>query len=244
MSVFADVAVRVFERAIAMNNRNIAELLERSPEHTLLDLGCDDGAQTMRYAAAIGTDDIHGVEIVGDRAAIAQQRGIAVNAADLNGALPYDDASMDVVSSNQVIEHLADTDSFVAEIFRVLKPGGYAVTSTENLAAWHNVGSLVLGWQPFSLTNVSGRRLGLGNPLAPHRHDSWMYPESWQHRRVFAHRGLIELFEAHGFLVERVLGAGYYPLPRRLARFDSRHASFLALKARRPHERLAGRGRS
>lgn len=65
-----------------------------------------------------------------------------------------------------MIERLADTDVFVADLGRVLAPGGYAVVSTENLAGWHNVFALVLGWQPLSLTNVSETRLGLGNPAA------------------------------------------------------------------------------
>ena len=85
-----------------------------------------------------------------------------------NDRLPYDDESFDVVCSNQVIEHLARTDNFVSEILRVLRPGGYAVTSTENLASWHNIAALALGWQPFSLSNVS-KVLGLGNPLAIYR---------------------------------------------------------------------------
>jgi hypothetical protein len=52
--------------------------------------------------------------------------------------------------------------------------------------------------------------------------------------RVFAHRGLRELFEGHGLAVERVLGAGYYPLPSRFGRHDPRHAAFLTVVARRP----------
>jgi hypothetical protein len=98
------------------------------------------------------------------------------------------------------------------------------VVSTENLASWHNIGALILGWQPFSLTNVSYR--SLGNPLSLHRGKTWPW-ESWQHVRVFAYRGLRELFEAHGFMVEAVLGAGYFPLPSAFGRSDPRQAMFL-----------------
>lgn len=227
-------AAAAFERAMAANLGNIAALLEPDPRAALLDLGCDDGAVTMALAGAVGTSDVHGVEVVEERAELARARGVDVVAADLEGELPFADGSFDVVVSNQVIEHLADTDRFVRELRRVLKPGGYAVTSTENLASWHNVVSLLLGWQPFSLTNVTAARMGLGNPLAVHRGDDWVHGTTWQHRRVFAYRGLRELFEAHGLPVERVLGAGYYPLPPRAARADPRHAAFLALKARRP----------
>ncbi len=218
---------------MATNLDNIVSLFDRRPGHVLLDVGCDDGERSLLFARAIGTVEIHGVEIVAERAAEAEQRGIVVSRADLNARLPYDDASFDVVVSNQVIEHLADTDMFVAEIARVLRPGGYAVTSTENLASWHNIGALILGWQPFSLTNVSRVRQGLGNPLAIHRQEEGLTLETWQHLRVFGYRGLRELFEVHGLAVEDVRGAGYYPLPGKLARLDPRHAAFLAVKARK-----------
>lgn len=50
------------------------------------------------------------------------------------------------MTSNQVIEHLYDTDNFVAEVHRILRSGGTAVVSTEKAASWHT-GSLLLGWQ-------------------------------------------------------------------------------------------------
>lgn len=118
----------------------------------------------------------------------------------------------------------------MAEIRRVLRPEGIAVTSTENLASWHNVGALVLGWQPFSLTNVSMQKLGVGNPLAIHRGEEPQLA-SWEHLRVFAYRGLRELFEAHGFVIQDVVGAGYYPFGARIGVREPRHAAFLTVVA-------------
>ena len=40
---------------------------------------------------------------------------------------PYGDASIDVVITNQVIEHIADLSGFLAEMRRVMAPGGFAV---------------------------------------------------------------------------------------------------------------------
>jgi methionine biosynthesis protein MetW len=214
------------------NVANIERLLEPSiGNSSLVDLGADDGELTERFAQVVGATEVHGVEIVQEQAQKAAGRGIVIVAADLNEPLPYDDETFDVVCSNQVIEHLANTDRFLTEMFRILKRGGYAVVSTENLSSWHNIGALILGWQPFSLSNVSYR--SLGNPLSLHRGETWPWP-SWQHVRVFAYRGLRELFAAHSFDVETVLGAGYFPLSAGYGRRDPRHAMFLTVKARRP----------
>jgi SAM-dependent methyltransferase len=202
------------------------------PGGVLVDLGCDDGGHTLEFAAAARATEVFGVDLVEERAAVARERGVDVTLADLNEPLPYGGATFDVVVSNQVIEHLADTDTFVREVHRILRVGGIAVVSTENLASWHNVFALLLGWQPFSLSNVSGTRLGLGNPLAAQR-DLAPAQRSWEHVRVFAYRGLTELFAAHGFTVGNIVGAGYYPLPAVVARVDPRHAVFLTLTARK-----------
>jgi ubiquinone/menaquinone biosynthesis C-methylase UbiE len=47
-------------------------------------------------------------------------------------ALPLEDDSVDVVTTFETIEHIADFEAFMAEIKRVLKPGGLAIISTPN----------------------------------------------------------------------------------------------------------------
>ncbi len=199
------------------------------PVHTMVDLSCDDGVNAVRFAGTAGASEVHGVELVEDRARLATARGIHVVAADLDGRLPYGDQSFDLVVANQVIEHLSDTDNFLREIHRILKPSGIVVFSPENLASWHSVASLTLGWQPFSLT-ISDVYVGIGNPLAIHRGERISF-QSLQHVRVFAYRGLRELPRSHGLEVSQVRGSGYFPLPRRLGRWGPRHAAFLAVKA-------------
>jgi SAM-dependent methyltransferase len=41
--------------------------------------------------------------------------------------LPFEDASVDIICSRSVLEHLADVDSFARHSARVLKPGGYSI---------------------------------------------------------------------------------------------------------------------
>lgn len=219
-------------RADELNRLNILELIEPAPGERLLDLGCDDGAWSVRLRNGCDSLRLYGLDVSTDRLALANRAGIHPVAADLSRGLPFPSNSFDIVHANQVIEHLPDLDGFVSEIHRVLRPGGRTIISTENLASWCNVGSLVLGWQPFSATNVSTERLGLGNPFAINRGHK---PEraSWLHVHVLAYRALVELLENHGLRVERVLGAGYFPFPARLGRLDPRHAHFLAIRARK-----------
>jgi SAM-dependent methyltransferase len=227
-------AARQFELAMQANLENIETALAGvEGGGALLDLGCDDGERTMRFVAAARAASASGAEVVEEQAEKARVRGIDARVCDLGESLPFDDASFHAVVSNQVIEHVPDTDRFVTEARRVLRPGGLAVVSTENLASWHNVAALTLGWQPFSLTNVSETGGGLGNPLAVHRAETPSGAgRSWQHQRVFAARGLRELFEGHGFRNVRVLGAGYFPFPPALGRLDPRHAAFITVTGR------------
>ncbi|MDP8234749.1 MAG: class I SAM-dependent methyltransferase [Candidatus Erginobacter occultus] len=206
-----------------------------------LDCGCSDGSRTVKLAERLKTGRLAGVEIVDELTRKAEESQVEVFRSDLNDLIPCPDGSFDVVTALEVIEHLHRPDTFLKELRRVLKPGGYAVLSTENLASWHNIFALFWGWQPFSLSQFSETRAALGNPWGLDRGEGWnpaLQLPSFRHCLVLSYRGLKELFQAHGFVVEKVSGAGYYPLPppmaRMSARIDPRHSAFLVFKIRKP----------
>lgn len=214
-----------------LNHRNILELVSDTRYPKMCDLGCDDGAFTQEVALAASAVEIHGVELIEERAELARKRGMVVAVADLDRPLPYESESFDLVHANQVIEHVGNIDNFLAEVHRILKRGGVSIISTENASSWHNVAAGALGWQIFSLSNVSPRRrAGIGNPLALHRNEP-VDLASWTHKTIFNYRGLVEIHPVYGLQPVKVLGAGYHPLPPRIGRLDPRHAHFLTVKA-------------
>jgi SAM-dependent methyltransferase len=164
-------------------------------ERLLLDVGCWDGAQTLRYARAARARP-HGVELFAEPAARAEARGVEVARLDLErDAFPFADECFDVVVVNQVLEHLKNVWLPLAEMYRVLRTGGLLVASVPNLASLHNRILLALGAQPTSI-RVRG-----------------------PHVRGYACGEFADLLELGGALaVEHVEGVGFHPLPPRLAR--------------------------
>jgi SAM-dependent methyltransferase len=227
---------RLWADAESAYRRKLLETLGPAPSAVLLDVGCDDGAWTeeLRRRLGIPPQQVKGVEVVPERAERARERGFDVRSADLDESWPFEAGSVDVVHANQVIEHVRRLDHFVDEVRRVLVPGGRFVFCTENLASWHNVAALALGYQPFSATNVSNLR-PIGNRFALHAQEP-PAGESWLHVHVLTLTALRDLLVAHGLAVEAAWGTGYHPLPGRLAaslaRLDPRHAHFIAVVGR------------
>ena len=62
-----------------------------------------------------------------------------------DGRLPYDDESIDIACSLEVIEHVEDQFAFTRELHRILRPDGLAIISTPNVlnlnSRWRNLHS-------------------------------------------------------------------------------------------------------
>jgi SAM-dependent methyltransferase len=56
---------------------------------------------------------------------------------DPNGGIPLPDASVDVVLSTQVLEHVLNPAQYLTEAYRVLRPGGHLVMSTHGVWMYH-----------------------------------------------------------------------------------------------------------
>jgi len=90
----------------------------------ILDIGCGDG-QVSRLAANQGAELVVGVDPTWNQVRVAHERGggpayLRAGAAQL----PFPDASFDAVVACLVFEHIRDVDDAIAEVARVLEPGG------------------------------------------------------------------------------------------------------------------------
>jgi methionine biosynthesis protein MetW len=221
----------VYRGTERLNKDEILRSLSAISANNILDCGCGDGSFTLELAQTVGASDVYGIEVDPPRVAAARSRGVHVELSDLNDAFPFEDGTFDIVHANQVIEHVVSSDHFLREIRRVLMPGGVAVVSTNNLSSWHNIASLVMGFQPPPAHPSS--EVILGNPLDPLRGSPHPTPGD-SHLRLFSFGALRDLCRFHGFRVNELKTAGYYPLPARLAiwftRVDKRHGAFLIAK--------------
>lgn len=101
---------------------------------------------------------------------------------DVCERIPWDDGSFDGVVLHDVIEHLTEEDAALAEIRRVLRPGGLLLLSTLNESS--------------VLHKLLGKR--------------WSYYQDPTHVKPWRAATLRELLERHGF--EVVYAATYFDL--------------------------------
>ena len=130
---------RVFRATEDANCRAVLSALPVGGGGRLLDIGTHDGAFTARIVERVRPGQVTGVEVMAEHARHARGRGVDVVEADVEDGLPFPDGRFDLVTANQVIEHLRHTDVLLSEVRRVLAPGGLACISTNNLCSWHNV---------------------------------------------------------------------------------------------------------
>lgn len=141
----AERMVAVYRTRDAIRRRQLVlGALQLKPGEHVIDIGTGPGFVALEMADGVGASGrILGVDTsdpmlqlatarCADRAWVAFQPGSATQ-------LPAADASFDVAVSVQVFEYVADVDVAIAEVFRVLKPGGRAViVATDwDSVLWH-----------------------------------------------------------------------------------------------------------
>ena len=114
--VFVPERIPLFQAAIGRGKR-------------VLDLGCRSGAFTRHFLEG---NEVVGVDV--DRAALEKAAALGIDTvqANVEESLPFEDASFDAVVAGELLEHVRFPDGLVAEVRRLLRPGGVFVGSVPN----------------------------------------------------------------------------------------------------------------
>lgn len=121
----------------------------------VLDYGCGSGrsvqAGRSQGIEIYGTDVFYGGSDAGKDAAASGLLGSAIREIK-DGQIPFPDAFFDVVTNNQVMEHVEDLDAVLAEIHRVLKPRGTLLSVFPARDVWRegHIGIPFSHWFPRS----------------------------------------------------------------------------------------------
>jgi SAM-dependent methyltransferase len=107
----------------------------------VLEVGCGIGTDLVRFARGGATAS--GVDLAPRSIALAEQNlalhGLSADLRVADGsALPFPDASFDLVYAHGVLQYAADPAAIVAECRRALAPGGEAVFMVYNRISWLN----------------------------------------------------------------------------------------------------------
>ena len=163
-------------------------LADVKPGERALDLGCGTGEFTLELDRA-------GAEVVGLEVAEAALRrarathpGLDFRIAPIDGPLPLEDCTFDLVWASEVIEHVADTARWLSEVRRVLAPGGRVLLTTP---AHGRVRVALGGIERFS------------EPLGDHLH-------------LYTRSSLLRVLSEFGFERVAVRAVGGPPLLRRM----------------------------
>ena len=105
------------------------------PDQHLLDVGAGPGTITADLAARVAR--VTALEIDDAAAELTRQGapGVEVHVGDVH-ALPYDDATFDVVHAHQVLQHVTDPVAALREMARVTRPGGLVAVRDADYAAF------------------------------------------------------------------------------------------------------------
>ena len=156
-------------------------VIELAAGRDVLEVGCGTGLVLERVARVARLAE--GVDLSPGMLEHARQRGLSVREGDAT-ALPFPDASFDVVYAFKVLAHVPDVDRAIAEMFRVVRPGGHVLIEVYNRHSLRFLSRAIGG----------ARRIGAS-------HDESDVPTRWE-SVARASRRL-----PRGARVERIVGA-------------------------------------
>jgi demethylmenaquinone methyltransferase/2-methoxy-6-polyprenyl-1,4-benzoquinol methylase len=138
----------------------VIDLIQVEPQARVLDCGVGNGSLSIALDSLLrGPVDFHAIdtssEMLVQAKSVMQHAGLDphLQQADVI-SLPYEDQSFDVVMAAHVLEHLPDPQRALAEMVRVLKPGGMVFICVTRPSLF---GAFVqLLWRTWAITEQEG----------------------------------------------------------------------------------------
>lgn len=185
----------------------ILKLLQLKKDDALLDVGCASGHQV--FAAAPYITRAVGIDVAKDFIEAAEkfkEEHHSTNTEFLatdGGAIPFPDNTFTKLICSEVIEHLIDPMPLLAEIKRVLAPGGTAVFTVPNLNSRGTLWQRMLyGFKEPPFTPMTEFSM---NALTSHGD---------AHVRQYTLKRFEDLIASAGLIPNYVGGAGYVDGPK------------------------------
>ncbi|MEO6725962.1 MAG: ubiquinone/menaquinone biosynthesis methyltransferase [Blastocatellia bacterium] len=176
--------------------RKLIGMLNLRGDERVLDLACGTGDITFALGERLPAGEAVGLDITQGMLVIAEEKRRAKNAANVSFhradimSMPFADASFDCITCGYALRNVPDVEMALAEINRVLKPGGRFISLD-----FARPGSRIYRWLYLNYLILAGSTVGAilhGNP------DIYRYiPESL--KRYPGQHGVEEMMQRQGF---------------------------------------------
>jgi SAM-dependent methyltransferase len=135
----------------------VRALVDAAPRR-VLEVGCGWGALAAWVGAETGAEVV-ATDLMPRMVELARERGLDARVADVQ-ALPFDDEEFDAAIAAWMLYHVPDLRQAIAELARVLRPGGTLVAITNSAFHLQELRELVgSGPSPSTFTTESGTEL-------------------------------------------------------------------------------------
>lgn len=195
--------VSAFDDSYKHINKKILEFRKQNKgKLKILDVGCADLITTRKYLKDVGNYRLYAF----DHFDFIDDKSVEYKKLDLeNDNFPYKENFFDIIIAGQVIEHILNKDHLIEESYRVLRKNGLFICSTENIASFDNIISLILGQEPIS--QHTGAKFNTQSFLSPHFMEK-IESNKYAHKNVCSYFGLKRLIKINGFKKIKMFSMG------------------------------------